>query len=469
MQEKLALQRQAFEAARPEPLGIRADRLKRLIMLLVDGQAVLAEAMNADFGNRSTEQSLLTDVMPGVTFAKYCLKHLKRWARPERRAPMFPLGLLGARAELRYEPKGVVGIVSPWNFPVLLAVAPMAQALAAGNRCMVKPSEYTEETSALMARLFAQAFAPEEVAFCLGGPDVGQAFCSLPFDHLIFTGATSVGRQVMRAAADNLVPVTLELGGKSPVIAGRGADLARMGERVALGKLLNAGQICLAPDYMLVPEEREAEVVAALQTSVAAMYPTLRDNPDYASVINARHRDRLQALIADARDKGAEAIEINPAGEDFAAGNTGKLPLTLLRNVTDDMAAMQEEIFGPILPIKTYRGIDEAIAHVNAHDRPLGLYYFGDDAVERERVLTRTISGGVTVNDVLFHISMDDLPFGGVGASGMGAYHGPEGFKTFSHARAVYHQPRWDVAALAGIKPPYGKATRRMLGMQLKK
>ncbi|MDE2597490.1 MAG: coniferyl aldehyde dehydrogenase [Sphingomonadales bacterium] len=469
LRQKLELQRKAFVAARPESLAVRRDRLDRLVALLVDHAEVLAASMSADFGHRSREQSLLTDVLPAVSLAKYCLKHLRRWSRPERRGVMFPLGLIGARAEVRYEPKGVIGIVSPWNFPVGLTMAPLAQALAAGNRCLIKPSEFTPETSALMSGLLAQYFAPEEVACCLGDAEVGQAFCALPFDHLVFTGATSVGRHVMRAAAENLVPLTLELGGKSPVIAGRSADIARLGERVALGKLMNAGQVCLAPDYMLVPEDRLDETVRSLETAVAAMYPTLAGNDDYTAVINARHRDRLQALIADAVDKGATAVAVNPGGEDFSAANTPKLPLTILTGVNDDMRVMQEEIFGPVLPLMTYRSIGEAINYVNAHDRPLGLYYFGSDAAEREAVLTQTSSGGVTVNDVVFHVSMDDLPFGGVGPSGMGAYHGPEGFKAFSHARAIYRQPRWDVAGLAGIKPPYGDAATRMLARVLKK
>jgi coniferyl-aldehyde dehydrogenase len=432
-----------------------------------DGGEELARAVSRDFGHRSHEQSLMTDIMPSVTAAKYCLKHMDGWARTEKRKPMFPLGLLGARAELRYEPKGVVGIVSPWNFPVGLTVGPMAQAFAAGNRVMIKPSEFTEETSEGMKALFAKYFAEEELAVCTGGPDVGQAFCSLPFDHLLFTGATPVGKHVLRAAAENLVPCTLELGGKSPTILGRSANIQRAGERIAMGKMMNAGQICLAPDYMMVPKELEDQAIGAVTSAVSAMYPTLLSNDDYTSVVNARHHGRLQGLIDDARAKGAEAIEVNPGGEDFSSSNGHKMPLTILRNVSDDMKVMQDEIFGPVLPVKTYTGIDEAIDYVNAHDRPLGLYYFGEDAGERERVLTRTISGGVTVNDVVFHVSIDDLPFGGIGPSGMGSYHGPEGFKTFSHARSVYHQPKLNVAKLAGLMPPYGASTRKTLAREL--
>ena len=469
MADILQRQRAAFTTARPEALAVRKDRLKRIIAMMVDTGEEFARAISRDFGHRSHEQSLMTDILPSISAAKYCLKHIDRWAKTERRSPMFPLGLLGAKAELRYEPKGVIGIVSPWNFPVGLTVGPLVQAFAAGNRAMIKPSEFTEDTSQLMKKVFARYFAEDELAVCTGGPDVGQAFCSLPFDHLLFTGATGVGKHVLHAAADNLVPVTLELGGKSPTILGRSANIERAGERIALGKMLNAGQICLAPDYMMVPHDMEERAISAVTKAVAQMYPTLLGNDDYTSVVNARHRDRIQGLIDDAKAKGAEAIEVNPGNEDFSASNGHKMPLTILRNVDDDMKVMQDEIFGPVLPIKTYQGIDEAIDYVNAHDRPLGLYFFGEDAAERERVLTRTISGGVTVNDVVFHVSMDDLPFGGVGPSGMGSYHGPEGFKTFSHARSVYHQPKFNIAKLAGLRPPYGKQTKSTLARELKK
>lgn len=464
----LSTQRNAFIQARPEPLALRRDRLLRLRALLKAEGDALARAMGRDFGHRSLEQSLLTDVMPAVSAIKYALRHMARFARPKPRKVTFPLGLLGARAEVRYEPKGVVGIVSPWNFPVGLTLGPLAQVLAAGNRAMIKPSEFTAETSALLAEAIGRHFAADEVAVVTGGSEVGEAFCGLPFDHLLFTGATAIGRHVARAAARNLVPVTLELGGKSPTIIGDSADLARTGERIALGKMMNAGQVCLAPDYLLVPEAKRDAMVDAVVGAAVRLYPTLIGNDDYTSIVNARHHARLTHLIEDAVGKGARAVTVNPAGEDFAASNGHKLPLTILTDVDDGMAVMGEEIFGPVLPVMTYRGIDQAIEYVNAHDRPLGLYYFGDDAAERERVLTRTISGGVTVNDVIMHVGMDDLPFGGVGASGMGAYHGPEGFRTFSHARAIYTQPRLDIAGLAGLKPPYGRATRRTLARELK-
>lgn len=468
LMQLLDRQRKAFTAARPEPLAQRRDRIERVIALMKEKGDELAKAMSADFGNRSWEQSMLTDIAPTIGMAKYCLKNLNSWARPSRRKLQFPLGLLGAKAEVRYEPKGVIGIISPWNFPVGLAFTPLLQAFAAGNRAMIKPSEFTERTSELMEELVSNAFSREEAAVVTGGPEVAQAFSSLPFDHLIFTGSTATGRKVMQAAAENLVPVTLELGGKSPVVLGESADFARAGERIAMGKMMNAGQICLAPDYMYVPENREVEAIGALSDAVHAMYPTLLDNDDYASVVTDRHFDRLRDMVEDARGKGADVIEINPGDESFADTNARKMPLTVLRNVTEDMAAMQEEIFGPVLPVKTYRHVDQAIEYINEHDRPLGLYYFGTDDGEREQVLTRTISGGVTVNDVIFHVSPEDLPFGGVGASGIGSYHGPEGFREFSHARSVYSQPKMDVAGMAGLKPPYGdksaKTIKRMMG-----
>ncbi len=465
----LARQRDAFTAAMPEALSIRRDRIDRAIALLVDHKDAFAKAVSADFGHRSTEQTLMTDIMPSVGALKHARKHFEAWSRDEKRKAMFPLGLLGAKAKVVYQPKGVVGVIAPWNFPIGMVMVPMAGILAAGNRAMVKPSEFTERVADLFAEVVPQYFAEEEIAVFTGGVEVGTAFSKLAFDHLIFTGATSVGKHIMRAAAENLVPVTLELGGKSPTFIGRSADKAKAGQRIAMGKMMNAGQICLAPDYLMVAKEQENDVIESVKSGVATMYPSLLSNDDYTSVVNGRNYERLQGYLADAKEKGAELIEVNPAGEDFASSNGNKMPLTILRNVNDDMKVMQEEIFGPILPVMTYDSIDQAIDYVNAHDRPLGLYYFGNDKAEEEKVLTRTISGGVTVNDVLFHNAMEDLPFGGIGPSGMGNYHGQDGFKTFSHMRAVYRQPGLDIAGMSGFKPPYGKATHASLARELKK
>jgi coniferyl-aldehyde dehydrogenase len=468
MQALLDRQRAAFTAELPVSAAVRRDRLQRAVQLVLAHKDGFVKALSDDFGHRSTEMSLVTDIMASVKPLKHALKHVEQWMQPERRKLDFPLGLLGAKAMVAYQPKGVVGVISPWNFPVNLTFAPLANILAAGNRAMVKPSEFTPATSALMKAAIADYFDEAEIAVVTGGPEIGKAFAELAFDHLIFTGATSVGRHVMAAAAKNLVPVTLELGGKSPTILGRSADVAQATERVAMGKLMNAGQICLAPDYLLVPREKEGEVVEGLKAATARMYPTLLANDDYTSVISKRHRDRLEAHIEDARAKGAEIVEVNPGNEDFSKQNTNKMPLTLVRNPTDEMTVMQEEIFGPVLPIKTYKAVDEAIDYINGRDRPLGLYWFGTDAAEERRVLDRTISGGVTVNDVLFHVSMEDLPFGGIGPAGMGSYHGFDGFRTFSHAKAIYRQPKIDLAGLAGFKPPYGAKTQKALARELK-
>ena len=464
----LGVQRAAFTAQLPVSASLRKDRLRRAIAMMVDHGEAFAKAMSEDFGHRSHEQSMMTDVVGSINPIKHTIKQLDKWMRGERRKLQFPLGLLGAKGIVEYQPKGVVGIIAPWNFPVQLTMAPLAGAVAAGNRVMVKSSEFTPTVAALFETLGPKYFDASEAVFFSGGPDVGQAFAALPFDHLLFTGATGIGKHILHAAADNLTPVTLELGGKSPTIIGKSADIAQATQRIALGKMLNAGQICLAPDYLMVPRDKEAMVVEGMKNAVALMYPTLLENPDYTSVINARHRDRLNGYLDDARAKGAEIVEVNPAGEDFGASNRNKMPLYLVRNPTDDMKVMQEEIFGPVLPIKTYEQVDEAINYINAHDRPLGLYYFGHDAGEQRQVLDRTISGGVTVNDVVFHVSMEELPFGGVGPSGMGAYHGHEGFKTFSHAKSVYRQPKINVAKLGGLMPPYGKATAGAIKRDLK-
>ncbi|MES2020996.1 MAG: coniferyl aldehyde dehydrogenase [Pseudomonadota bacterium] len=468
MQDVLARQRAAFMAELPVGLAVRKDRLARAAAMIADNADAFCDALSEDFGHRSREQSMLTDIASSIAPIKHAIKSLDRWTRRDNRAVQFPLGLLGARAWVEYQPKGVVGVIAPWNFPVNLVMGPIAGIFAAGNRAMVKTSEFTARTAALFEEVSPKYFAIEELAFFSGGPEVGKAFSELPFDHLIFTGATGIGRHILHAAADNLTPVTLELGGKSPVIIGKDADIARATERVAIGKMLNAGQICLAPDYMLVPEAQEQAVVDGLKAAVSSMYPTLLANPDYTAIINDRHHQRLQDWVADARAKGATVETVNPAGEDFAGSNARKMPLHIVRNATDDMIVMQEELFGPILPVRRYTGIDSAIAEVNRRDRPLGLYYFGPDETERRKVLDRTISGGVTLDDVVFHVSMEELPFGGIGPSGMGSYHGFDGFKTFSHGKAVFKQAKLDVAKLAGLKPPYGKATMASVKRQMK-
>lgn len=446
----------------------RIDWLDRAIALLVDNQKEIAEALASDFGHRSHEQTLLTDVMGSIGPLKHAKKHLRQWMKPEKRKVQMPLGLFGARARIEFQPLGVIGIISPWNFPINLTWTPLAGVFAAGNRCMIKPSEFTPATSELMARMIRSVYDETEVAVITGGPAVGQAFSSQPFDHLLFTGATSIAYHVMRAAAENLVPLTLELGGKSPVIVSNSAKIDDAAAKIMTGKTLNAGQICLAPDYVFVPEGKVDEFVSAATKSVKKMYPTLKDNPDYTSVINQRHYDRINSYVEDARAKGGRIVEINPANEDFSQQQAHKIPPTIVLNPTDDMKVMQDEIFGPVLPVKSYRDVSEVIGYVNDHPRPLGLYYFGEDEGEERRVLDRTTSGGVTINDVIMHVSAEDLPFGGVGPSGMGAYHGIDGFKTFSHAKSIYTQAKLKMLTEL-FRAPYGAGTRRLLTSQIKK
>jgi coniferyl-aldehyde dehydrogenase len=467
MQEILARQRSAALADGVPSAQIRIDRLQRCIDLLVQHDNALCDAMAADFGWRSKDASRLGDIAASIGALKHARSQLTRWMRPQTRRAEFPLGLLGARAQVKFQPKGVVGLISPWNFPVQLTFGPLAGVLAAGNRALIKPSEFTPQTSALMQSLIAAAFAEEEMAVVTGGPEIGAAFAGLPFDHLLFTGATSVGRHVMRAAAEHLTPVTLELGGKSPVLIGRSANLELAALRIMAGKTLNAGQICLAPDYVLAPQGSEANLVAALRGATAKLFPTMKDNPDYTSVINQRHYERLNALVTDAEAKGAKIERLNPAGEDFSQQEHRRMEPILVLNPSEDMKVMQDEIFGPILPIKTYASIGEAIGYINAHPRPLGLYYFGSDAAEEAQILDTTTSGGVTINDVVFHVAQEDLPFGGVGPSGMGAYHGHDGFMEFSHKKAVYRQIGADL--LAVTRPPYGAQFRKLISGRITK
>ena len=365
------------------------------------------------------------------------------------------------RAELIPQPLGVIGIISPWNYPLQLAAAPLADALAAGNGAMIKPSELTPATGELIKQMFSEAFDADHVAVVTGGVEVGEAFSRLPFDHLIFTGSTAVGRHVMRAAAENLVPVTLELGGKSPTIISRDFALSTAATRVMSAKLFNAGQTCIAPDYVLVSAERRDEFVAAAKRAVAELYPTLASNGDYTSIVSDRHYARIAAHIDDARAKGATIVEINPASE-TPDRTTRKLLPHLILDATDEMTVMQDEIFGPLLPVRTYTSIDEAINYVNDHPRPLALYYFGNDKAETARVRNETVSGGVTVNDLMLHIAQHDMPFGGVGPSGMGAYHGKTGFDALSKIKPVFYQSPINGTGI--MRPPFG----RMMDVVLK-
>ncbi|MEM8986151.1 MAG: coniferyl aldehyde dehydrogenase [Pseudomonadota bacterium] len=468
MQNVLAHQKQSFLDNGAPDAAQRIDRMNRAIDLLVTHQQKLQDAVSSDFGHRSQEATAFSDIAPGVMALKHARSHLKKWMRPEKRRSVPPLGLLGASARVEFQPKGVVGIIAPWNFPVGMVFTPLAGVFAAGNSAMIKPSEYTEETSKLMAELIHKAFDETEAYVFTGGPEVGRAFSSLPFDHLLFTGGTQVGRSIMKSAAENLTPVTLELGGKSPVFIGRSADMKKTAARIMAGKTLNAGQICLAPDYIFVPRDKIDMFVAEARVAVADMYPSgLLNNEDYTSVVNERHFSRLHETLDDARDKGAEIIILNPRAESFADQPHHKMPPTIILGATDDMRVMQEEIFGPLLPVKPYDDIADAIKYVNDRDRPLSLYYFGEDSGEEKALLARTTSGGVTVNDVIFHNGQEDLPFGGIGPSGMGAYHGRDGFLEFSHKKAVFRQARGDFLKM--LRPPYGSQFRWHLKQNLRR
>jgi len=459
MQVALDRQRKAFLTEGVVGAEIRIDRIDRAINILEKHGSRFGDAMAADFGHRSRDLSKQTDINGSIEPLKYAKKHLRNWMKPERRKVMFPLGLLGARARLEFQPLGVVGCISPWNFPVQLTFGPLAGIFAAGNRAMIKPSEFTVETSELMKNVFAEEFDEEEVAMFTGGPEVGSAFSRLPFDHLIFTGAMSVAKHVMKAAAENLVPVTLELGGKSPVIIGRSADLKLAANNIMAGKTMNAGQICLSPDYVYLPEESRDEFVEHARSCIARMFPTIKDNPDYTSIVNAHHFERLQGYLEDASAKGAKLVELNPAAEDFSQQEHRRIPPTLALDTSEDMQLMQDEIFGPILPVRQYNELSEALDYVNSKDRPLGLYYFGADKAEETRVLTQTTSGGVTINDVIMHVGQEDLPFGGVGPSGMGSYHGHDGFKNFSHSKSIFTTSKVISKLAATMRPPYKKAS----------
>jgi coniferyl-aldehyde dehydrogenase len=470
MQDILARQKAAHLRDGAPTAEQRIDRLDRCIQILIDHRKAVEDALNDDFGARSREATAFTDVAGSIGPLKHARDSLKKWMKPEKRktTPAI-LGLFGAKAEVRFQPKGVVGVISPWNFPVNLTFAPLAGILAAGNRAMIKPSEFTPATSELLKVMFAKAFTEEEIAVITGGPEVGEAFAHLAFDHLIFTGATNIARHVMKAASQNLTPLTLELGGKSPVILGKSADLATAAARVMNGKTLNAGQICLAPDYLLAPHDKIEGFVAEARLSVAKMFPTIKDNPDYTAIVAQRHYDRITDYVEDARSKGARIVELKPEGEDLTQQEHRRIAPTLILDPTDDMKVMQEEIFGPVLPVKGYATMDEAIGYVNGRDRPLGLYYFGDDDAEKEKVLSGTTPGGVTINDVIFHVAQEDLPFGGVGPSGMGSYHGADGFREFSHKKAIYTQIKKDIGPLQAMRPPYGPGIRKYLEGQMKR
>jgi len=454
----LETMKQAQLEAGPPSAAVRKDRIDRAIELLRANKDALVDALNADYGCRSRQQSLLADILAPIESLRFNREHLDAWmAGPEALEP-FP----GAKARVEYQPLGVVGVISPWNFPIVLAFGPLASAFAAGNRAILKPSELTPHTSELLADLIARYFDADELTTVLGGADTGSAFSAQPFDHLVFTGSTQVAHHVMRAASENLVPVTLELGGKSPVLLGKDADLQRAAQRVLTVKTFNAGQICLSPDYVLVHESHADAFVEQAKAVVSTMYPAMRDNPDYTAMVNVRGFERQLALVEDARQKGAGIVSLAPSDEDLSDPAVRKMAPVIVTGTTDAMRVMQEEIFGPVLPLVTYRTVDEAMAYINARPRPLAAYYFGDDEHEQRRVATMTTSGALVLNDAMTHVFVDALPFGGVGASGMGHYHGEYGFRTLSHAKPVIRQSEGGESNLL-MRAPYQPASEAVI------
>lgn len=439
----------------------RRDWLDALETMLLQNGAAMGAAIGNDFGHRPFTETQLLELFPSVEAVRYARRHVARWMRPERRH--VSMWFMPGSAHVRYQPLGVVGIVVPWNYPLYLAVGPLAAALAAGNRVMIKMSEFTPTFSALFAELIDKTFSRDLVHVALGDAKAAQAFVALPFDHLLFTGSTAVGREVMAAAARNLTPVTLELGGKSPAIVAPGFDLQRAARSIVFGKLVNAGQTCIAPDYVLAEANSIDTLVAHMRDAARDLY---RDtaSPDYASIAHDRQYARLSTMLDDARAQGARIEPLMNSGE---SPLPRRMPPVAVLNATDSMRIMREEIFGPILPIVPYHTLDDAIRYVNERDRPLALYVFDDDPARRTNLLDRTASGGVTINDTLLHVGQDDLPFGGVGPSGMGRYHGPEGFRTFSQARSVFCQRRLNAVPL--LHPPYDRALpRRLLKLMLR-
>lgn len=452
MLKTLKAMQAAHLADGPASAGLRKDRLTRAIRLLVENRSQIAAAIRADFGQRSTYQSLLADVAASVGALNHAREHVDVWSATVDQPGAVP----GQVTRVQYQPLGVVGIISPWNFPFNLCFSPLSGVLAAGNRAFIKPSELTPRTSALLAELISRYFDPLEITVVEGDAQVGADFSALPFDHLVFTGSMTVGRHVMRAAAENLVPVTLELGGKSPTFIDEDADLRVAAERIMTIKSFNSGQICMSPDYLLLPQTRLADFAAAAKAFVAEHVATMTGNADYTSIISERHYRRLLSLMEDAQARGAEVTNLLP-GAPEPNNATRQIPLMLVTGVDDDMDIMREEIFGPLLPVVTYTDRQQALAYINAHPRPLAAYYFGGNTEHQQEFLARTTSGAAIINDVMAHATLENVPFGGVGPSGMGAYHGEFGFRRFSHAKAVVIQSPDEESNLS-MRPPYDPA-----------
>lgn len=456
MRDILEIQKKAFIENGQPTYNQRLDSLKRCIALLETHDEQIIETLNEDFKNRSHHEIMTSEVIQSIRNLNFTIKNLKKWMKPMRRTPSFMAGMLGSKAYVEPSPLGSVGIIAPWNFPVGMVFYPAASVFASGNRIMAKPSEFTPQTAQLIKDAVAKYFDESEFAVVLGGPEVGAEFTRLPFDHLLYTGSGRVAKKVLANTAENLVPTTLELGGKSPTIIGKDADLALAAKRIMFVKTMNAGQICLSPDYVFLPKGKEEAFLAEVSKAFDEFYP--EDNKsEYTSMVNETHFERMQAYLTDASEKGAKIHSLG----NFDSVEQNTMTTKILMGVHDGMQVMQDEIFGPLLPVMLYDDIAEVINYVNAHDHPLGLYYFGKSKSEQQNVIKNTRSGGVTVNDAMFHIMQSELPFGGVGASGYGYYHGREGFMNFSNMRSVYYQTNND-SAFAMLRPPKNKSLGKL-------
>ena len=458
----LTAQQAAFRAEGPVSTATRQARLQRVIDMLVAHNDALCDAMGADFGGRAAVFSMMNDVAGSVGSLKHARDHLAQWMPDQPRPSVAPFDNFGATAWVKYQPKGVVGIIGTWNAPVFTLLSPLASVFAAGNRAILKPSEIAPRTAEVMARAVAEFFDPEVLTVVTGGPDVAAEFSRQPWNHLVFTGSTPVGKLIMKAAAENLVPVTLELGGKSPVLIGKDADIANAAERIAVGKGANSGQLCVSPDTVWVHESQLDALIAALQSVYAGLYPSIAGNPDVTPVVNERHFARVESYVADAGARGARVVMAGDWPCDEAVASR-RMPLRIVVNPPADSEIARHEIFGPALVLRSYHALSDAVADLNAGERPLALYYFGSDATEQQWVLDHTLSGGVSINDVTMHPALHDAPFGGVGASGMGHYHGHEGFLEFSHARSVYSAGNHDPRREWGMLPPYNENFVQMI------
>ena len=459
----LAAQRAAFNQTPNSDWASRKAKLEKLREIIFAHEDAFIQAISDDFGNRAAEDTLIAEMLVIRGGISHAIKHTPKWMK-SRKAPV-ALQYKPAKNVIIPQPLGVIGIISPWNYPLQLAIMPLIGALGAGNRAMIKPSEYTPRFSELLKSVLAKGFNDDEVFVATGGVDVASAFSNLTFDHLVFTGSTSVGRIVGAAAGKNLVPVTLELGGKSPVIIDDSAKMDTAVARITNGKLLNAGQTCVAPDYVLMPQAKIDSFSDAMITQAETFFPKFAGNPDYTTIIADAHYARLQDLLEDAENKGAK---IRTAGDDDKQqlAKERRVPLTVVTDTTPDMRIMQEEIFGPLLPVVASETLDDALDTVQKGERPLALYWFGEDKAKRDKVLHQSISGGVSVNETAWHVVQEDMPFGGVGPSGMGAYHGEHGFNSFSHLKGVFIQSKWSQGK--NLFPPYTDKTRKMIGLMKK-